>query len=121
MYLVILLRLPKLIWPAFQKIILENNTQNKDFIKSNKLSDVNLITANGVVELIENSNEEHQLYTLLLGEIITALSSTIDLTNLRDSSDFCLNQGLFRLVFRRRRLYIYRVGWGHRAKSNSIR
>lgn len=56
----------------------------EDFIKSNKLSDVNLITANGIIDFMENSNQEHQLYTLILGEIITALSIQ------KDGGDFIL-------------------------------
>jgi len=52
---------------------LSNVSSIEKFIKDNKLSDVNLITANGLVQYNKDSNNEHQLYKLLLGEIITAL------------------------------------------------
>tara|TARA_B100000902_G_scaffold381837_1_gene418824 strand:+ start:2458 stop:3690 length:1233 start_codon:yes stop_codon:yes gene_type:complete len=63
---------------------LSNVTAIEKFIKDNKLSDINLITANGVVEYKNNSHNEHQLYTIILGEIITALSIQ------RDNGDFVL-------------------------------
>ena len=63
---------------------LSNVTALETFIKVNKLSDVDLVTGNGTVEYKKDSNMEYQLYTLLLGEIITALSIQ------KDKGDFVL-------------------------------
>ena len=55
------------------------------FIKSNKISsNIDLITANGTVQFKENSNTEHQMYKLMLGHIILAVSIT------KNGGDFIL-------------------------------
>jgi len=52
---------------------LSNVASVEKLIKDNKLSNVNLITANGIIDYNKDSNSEHQLYKILLGEILTAL------------------------------------------------
>ena len=56
---------------------LANVDNIEKFIKSNKISsNIDLITANGTVQFKENSNTEHQMYKLMLGHIILAVSIT---------------------------------------------
>ncbi len=64
---------------------LANVDNIEKFIKSNKISsNIDLITANGTVQFNENSNTEHQMYKLMLGHIILAISIT------KNGGDFIL-------------------------------
>ena len=67
-----------------------SNVENiEKFIKDNKLSNINLVTNNGSLEFIKDSNTEHQLYKLILGTIILALSVTNKNGNLVIRLDDC--------------------------------